>query len=171
MRTSSKVFRFRDESVGVLKRGKLEKVEFPKDSVLLYECRIGDDYYCGIRVFPKLAKFVSLFSLKEREIRQEIDGSWSVLREFLGGSSPEPPPDHVPVNLSLMFGFSREVPFNYSAVFSPFGTFTFVEADTEEVVGFGFPVRDLKGMELSTAVQLFVPPRHSFLSLRLLNLI
>jgi len=162
--------RFRDESVGAVRRGRLETREVPSENVLLYEMKVGEEFFSAVRVFPRLAKFISLFSLRERELREEIDGAWEVLRGFLKGNSPEPPPDYFPEKLTLVYGL-KNFPFNYSAVFSAFGTFTFVEAETEEVVEFGLPVRDLKGRDLSVASQLFAVPGHSFLSLRLLNLI
>lgn len=170
MLTCSSIARFRDESVGAVKRGRLESREVPSENVLLYEMKVGDEFFSGIRVFPRLARVVSFFSLKERELQEEVGEAWKTVREFLKGSSPEAPPCYFPEKLTLVYGFT-DFPYSYSAVFSAFGTFTFVEAETEEVVNFGLPVRDLKGKDLSVSVQLFPVPRHSFLSLRLLNLI
>ena len=162
--------RFRDESVGAVRRGRLETTEVPSENVLLYEIKVGEEFFSAVRVFPRLARFISLFSLREKELRGEIDETWEVIREFLKETKPEPPPEYFPKKLTLAYGF-KDFPFNYSVVFSAFGTFTFVEAETEKVVEFDLPVRDLKGRDLSIASQLFVIPRHSFLSLRLLNLI
>ncbi len=161
--------RFRDESIGGIRSGALTGEE-PDETTLYYQSRIGGKVYSGIRVFHRLARFVTFFSVKERELLEEVNRNWEKVYEFVK-SSPAFVEPYCPKRLTLVYGFADFGGLNYSAVFTPFGTFTFLETETEEAVKFGLPVRDLMGRDLEIARTLFLPTFHSYLSLKILNLL
>jgi hypothetical protein len=171
LKTSSRIpplKRFRDESVGGLREGPL-KGEKPEENVLLYQARIGGRVYSGIRVFHRLARYVTFFRIDEKGLLEEVDDNWKKVYRFVS-SSPASLDVYRPSKLTLVYGFT-DFECSYSAVFTLWGTFTFVEADTAEVISCGLPVRDLKGRDFEIASVLFTPPQHSFLSLKALNLL
>ncbi|ADU97710.1 hypothetical protein Theam_1754 (plasmid) [Thermovibrio ammonificans HB-1] len=164
------LMRFRDESVGGVREGALTEADVPDRRTIYYQARIDGRTYSGIRVFHRLGAHLTLWRVNLEEMKEELLEGWEKVVDFVEGREVSIEPFR-PVKLSLIYGEGDFSPYNYCTVRTFTGSFTFVEADTEESARFGFPVRDLKGRDLEVASVLFSPPLHSFLSLRALNLL
>jgi|GEM_PF-5713334 len=163
------LLRFRDESVGGIREGGLSG-EVPDERTIYYQARIKGKLYSGIRVFHRLALYVTFWRLDFDGLEEELLDGWKKVLSFVWDRETELVPCY-PDRLLLVYGEVDFSPFDYSTVRTVFGSFSFVSASAEEVANFGLPFRDLAGTDLALASKLFPPPYHSYLSLKALNLI
>ena len=164
------LMRFRDESVGGVREGALTEADVPDERTIYYQAGIEGRTYSGIRVFHRLGAHLTLWRVNFEEMRAELLEGWEKVVSFILGKEVELVP-YRPRGLTLAYGEGDFSPFNYCTVRTAFGSFSFIEAEPQNLTAFNIPVRDLKGTDFEIASGLFSPPLHSFLSLRALNLI